>query len=738
MKRDESAPGSSGVRPLAVTALAVAVALAAATAPPGAGAGQSAESDRTGGYAAADGDSLSGLLSARPPDSASAEAALAALRRGVELLEEGRPLAADDSLAAAAETLAAAGDWIELGRARVAAVTGDSVGARRRLAGLDSFPSRRWARSIAVTALDSAGDPTRAARAALEWAEGTSSSAERTLALLRAGRLLAESGDRGRARDAYRRSAESARWSDSALAAAEELADGSGLTAEEQLAVGRTFAAHGEWDRARAGLERYLSSSGGGDARADSVRLEYARAFHRSDRHQRAIEVAGRVREEVPELAPEAGLIEGRARLREGGEADGVETLETIARRHPGHAAAGRALAELASRAEDRGRGEEARRLWARAAEHPSSAEMAELQLVRSAALTYAAGDHDSAAALFAERGRSADDPAVRQRGLYWAGLVESEAGRDGRARTLLRAALDVDRFSYYGTRAAGMLGRPLLPADLPPGPRTPAGLDPEVRNGVLRLQAAEALDLDGAVETESDRLGAHFGQHERGRYALAEAMNRHGFPLRGVRLAHRIRLEAGEDNLRLLRAIYPFPFREEIRSVAARWSLSPHLVAGLVRQESLFEAEIESSAGAVGLMQLMPGTGRQLAREREVPDFRPEHLRRPSLNLRLGTGYLAELIDRFDGNLSFALAAYNAGPHRMARWRGRDFAQSGEAFMEGIPFRQTRHYVKAVRAHARIYAALYGCGSFEPCLGRRASVDLLREEGSEARPAVR
>ncbi|MDP2496895.1 MAG: transglycosylase SLT domain-containing protein, partial [Candidatus Palauibacterales bacterium] len=96
----------------------------------------------------------------------------------------------------------------------------------------------------------------------------------------------------------------------------------------------------------------------------------------------------------------------------------------------------------------------------------------------------------------------------------------------------------------------------------------------------------------------------------------------------------------------------------------------------------------------------------------------------------RLGTGYLTELIDRFDGTLAFALAAYNAGPHRMSRWSRRDYAKNLDVFMEGIPFRQTRHYVKAVQAHARIYAALYGCGGsgadrYEPCLGRQASLEL-------------
>lgn len=676
-------------------------------------------------------DRLGRFLAARPPDSLEAATALSMIRRAVELMEEGRTGAADDSLAAAGEVLEAARDWIGLGRARVAAVEGDTLRVRRLLAGMDSIPSERWARSIGVTALDSAGSPGSAAREALAWADAADSRAVRSRALLRAGRLFEAAGEDGRARDALRRAAGSSPWRDPALEAAEELAGRSELSAAEELAVGRAFAAHGEWDRAHPALERYLAATTDDSAsdRGD-VRLEHGRALYRADRYLQSIRVAESLREDLPDRAPEALLLEARGRLEYGGEADGVELLREVARRYPEHPAAGEALAELASRAEDEGRRDAARRLWVRAAGHASSAETAELRLVRSASLAYMAGDHDSAAALFEDRSRVAASASARQRSLYWAGLSRRAAGSDVESRELLRAALQVDRFSYYGTRAADLLGRPLLPEDLPTGPRTPGDLDRERTNAILRLRVAKALSLDGTVETEADRLDDHFRRHEMGRYALAEAMNEGGFPIRGVRLAHRIRLRGGDTNLRLLRALYPFPYREDIRRVASRQGLSPFVVAGLIRQESLFEAEIESSAGAIGLMQIMPSTGRDLARDHDLVDFRTDDLRRPSVNLRLGAGYLTELIDRFDGTLAFALAAYNAGPGRMSRWSRRDYAKNLDVFIEGIPFRQTRHYVKAVQAHARVYASLYGCGGsgadrYAPCLGRQASLEL-------------
>lgn len=681
---------------------------------------------------------LTALLTVRPPDSAEAERALSSLRRGVELMEEGRTGAADDSLSAAGRVIGSASDWIGLGRARIAAVAGDTLRARRLVGDPDSAPSRRWARSIVVTALDSAGDPAGAARAALAWADESDSRAGRGRALLRAGRLLAEAGREERAREALRRSAEAVPWRDPALEAAGELEELGGLSAEQELAAGRALSAHGEWERARERLGAYLSATDGADARRDSIRLEYATALYRADRHLQTVRVAEELREEAPGLAPGALLLEARARVRYGGAADGVELLREVPRRHPDHPAAGEALADLASRAEEEGRADDARDYWVRAAEHAESAETAELRLVRGAALAYMEGRHDSAAALFAGRAGSAASAEARQRSLYWAGLAERGAGREDRSRELLREALDVDRFSYYGTRAAELLGRPLLPADLAPGPWTPGDLERELSNSVLRLRVAKALSMEGAVESEVGRLEEHFRRHEEGRYALSEAMSRGGFPLQGVRVAHGVRAAGDTMNLRLLRALYPFPYREEISRMASRRGLSRYLVAGLIRQESLFEADIESSAGAIGLMQIMPATGRDLARDNDVSGFRPSELDRPSLNLLLGTGYLIELVERFEGNLTYALAAYNAGPHRMSRWRRRPYAEDVDVFMEEIPFRQTRHYVKAVHAHARIYAALYSCGRYEPCLGRVAAVDFGREAGAPSSSSTR
>lgn len=673
-----------------------------------------------------------GRLTLPAPDSTTAEVGLSTVRAALELQEEGRPRAAGDSLAAAARRLPPAADWIRMGRASAAAVAGDTGAVRALLDGLDAVPSRRHEAAIRVTAWDSAGDPAGAARLAARRAEEARDGRERSGWLLRAARLHLESADTSAARGELRRAARAAPAGRPALESIRELEELGALSAEDELLAGRTLAARGAWWKAHPHFRAYLDGSSAGGARRDSVRLEYGRTLLRAGRYLGAVEAVEALADGrgAPGLVADALLVEGTARLRYRAPVDGRELLEELIRRHPTHPAAGEAVEELASRAEDEGDLSTAGRRWAEAARHAASAREAEVRLLQGGTLAYLAGAHDSAASIFRDRGRSGLPPGARQRGVYWMALALRASGDERTARELLRAAMDMDRYSYYGARAAELLGLPLLPADLPAGPRTPGDVADEVDNAVLRLRVAKALGFEGAVERETERLEDHFLRHEFGRYVLAEALVGRGFPLRGVRVGLRIRRDAGGANLRLLRILYPFPRREAIRDAAHRHGMSPYLLAGLIRQESLFETEIESYAGAVGLMQIMPGTGRDLAREHGPEGFLVGDLRRPAVNLRLGTAYLDELMGRFDGRLHFGLAAYNAGPHRVERWRRRPYAGDPDVFLEHVPFSQTRHYVKAVLGGARVYAALYGCGRSEPCLGRRPAVALDRRAG--------
>jgi soluble lytic murein transglycosylase len=152
----------------------------------------------------------------------------------------------------------------------------------------------------------------------------------------------------------------------------------------------------------------------------------------------------------------------------------------------------------------------------------------------------------------------------------------------------------------------------------------------------------------------------------------------------------------------------FPLRHRTLVDRYADERQLDPAWVYGVLRQESAFTADVRSSAGAVGLMQLMPATARRVAREYKMAAPSDKALIDPETNISLGTGYLRMMLDDLSSNRILATAAYNAGPHRVKRWLPPD-TMDADIWIELIPFRETRLYVQRVMAYAAIYERRLG-----------------------------
>ncbi|HDN27343.1 MAG TPA: lytic murein transglycosylase, partial [Thioploca sp.] len=126
-------------------------------------------------------------------------------------------------------------------------------------------------------------------------------------------------------------------------------------------------------------------------------------------------------------------------------------------------------------------------------------------------------------------------------------------------------------------------------------------------------------------------------------------------------------------------------------------------------RQESAFRAEARSHAGALGLMQLMPATGRAVARKLGLKLKNRRAILDINTNIRLGTAYLRQMLDRFDGNHMLATAAYNAGPNRAKRWAQKNNCLPADIWVELIPFNETRKYVRRVLFYTRVFEERLG-----------------------------
>ncbi|WP_428354066.1 transglycosylase SLT domain-containing protein [Methyloprofundus sp.] len=148
----------------------------------------------------------------------------------------------------------------------------------------------------------------------------------------------------------------------------------------------------------------------------------------------------------------------------------------------------------------------------------------------------------------------------------------------------------------------------------------------------------------------------------------------------------------------------FPIDYAEKIQQNAQIHQLDTSIIYALIRRESMFDPKAGSPVGAMGLMQIMPGTGKQIAKEMNYPWRSKMVLLQPSLNLKFGAYYYKQMLDKFDGHFALAAAAYNAGPHNVTKWLRIDRDYAADIWIETIPYKETRAYVAAVLTYALIY----------------------------------
>jgi len=276
----------------------------------------------------------------------------------------------------------------------------------------------------------------------------------------------------------------------------------------------------------------------------------------------------------------------------------------------------------------------------------------------------------------------------------YWRGIALARTGREPAAHAVLEP-LAAER-SYYGFLAADELGVPYafghdtLEAD-------ETSLEAlSRRQDLLRARELFLVGQDSRGRSEWDAAIAGLSAEEKTQAAVLA--HRWGWHSRAIATA----ASAGHYDDLALR--YPLPFRQSFEQSASAASIPTTWALGIARSESLFMPDVRSRAGAIGLMQLMPATGRQVAREIQLPYSGLDTLTDPNDNIRLGTSYLGSMIARYDGNHVLATAAYNAGPHRVDRWLPRSSAIDARIWIENIPFNETRKYVRRVLAAETIF----------------------------------
>jgi len=331
---------------------------------------------------------------------------------------------------------------------------------------------------------------------------------------------------------------------------------------------------------------------------------------------------------------------------------------------------------------------------------------------------------------------------------LYWAGRSRERLSDPATANARYRLVVLDYQNSYYGRLAAGLLkaaGEPRVPARI--GAATPvatiAAVEPtgEIIRALVGAQmyteALREVEYAQRVQGDSPRLQGTSAwiRHQQG-FALT-ATERFA-ALRGaittMRRAYPQFMAAGGEALPpdVLRVIFPLDYWPLITKYADLYKLDRYLIAALMAQESTFTAEIRSHANAYGLMQVIPGTGRIYAKKLGIAPFSTAMLRQPEINVRIGTRYFSDLIERF-GGAHFALASYNAGEGRVARWTKERPDVPQDEFIDDIPFPETQTYVKRILGTAEDYRFLYGSGLLDP--NGAAAASTLKDGSPAAQP---
>lgn len=367
-------------------------------------------------------------------------------------------------------------------------------------------------------------------------------------------------------------------------------------------------------------------------------------------------------------------------------------------------------------------------------AEYPASSWAPEAAF-RRGMLPFRSGAYAEAAAVW-QQGALALNPAERQRLLFWQGKALLMVGDEAAARAVLEPLGLSAEDDYYGIRARGLLaaghGQPQAVrernVDLAPAydwAQAEAWLF--LRTGLYPSSAAWRSDPRWARAQELWLVGRAsqgdaevFGLIEAlardpaAMYTLARALQEEGRFGMSARAGQRLlRVLDTNPNAGLPKALlslsYPAAFGQSAGRHAAEAGISPLLLLAFVRQESFFDPRAVSPAGALGLTQVLPATGRSLAGRLGVADFDSELLLQADANLRFGARYMAEQLAAFDQELFVAFAAYNAGPGAARRWRAAPGAEDADLFLENVEFAETRTYIAIVAENYAIYRYLYG-----------------------------
>jgi peptidoglycan lytic transglycosylase len=468
------------------------------------------------------------------------------------------------------------------------------------------------------------------------------------------------------------------------------------------------------------------------NAATDESWLRAGTSYYKANQFRQAADTLGRIRSGEPKLAGDAFYYFGMANLSMNNEAPALQALTDLRRISPGHPRVADLLYGFGRYHEKRDREAQAVTYYSQLVRQFPQSEYADEAHFWLAWRAHQARDYATSAHMLTEHvAKYGNVTENRGKAGFWAAVDSERLGEHARALTLYRALLVRYGPGWYGLNAERRIAR--LSSE--------GGRLRSVQSDLLLRRAVEGLqpiklpdetlrDYDRERVTKAEQL-TRIALHESAMNELDAAREvAPSAPIVNLRIAQIFRING--ENVAAINALkraypdygqtlpeemsrevwdvfYPLKWWSNIKEESRRQGLDPYLVAGLIRQESVFDPQARSRANALGLMQILPSTGMAVARRTSLGggSISSADLFNPILNIQLGTAYVKELLAKFE-RFEYVAAAYNGGETRVRRWLREMPPTDIEEWVESIPLSETRGYVQGVYRNARQYQRLY------------------------------
>jgi soluble lytic murein transglycosylase len=542
------------------------------------------------------------------------------------------------------------------------------------------------------------------------------------IALVKLGAASSAAGNRDRAIEAHRRVLREYPLSAEAPEA-EQLLDRLGgfvfdstHAVNEELDRAEALFKAKRWSQVRSAYSRIENRLSGTDR--DRATLRIAQADAADGRHRQAREVFRRFLSH-PTLASEAQFANVFATRALGEDDEFKQLVEDAVARNPTHPLAEEALNELARYYVLDNNDGKAAEVYARLVEKFPTGAYAERAVWKAGWWAYRQQNYRETIRFFEHGAAAFPRSDFRPSWLYWGARAHDALGNRAVATERFRLAATDYLNTYYGRLSWDQLQK-RNEATVTPGVRRAIVTPPPPPPNVERIKRLIELGLYRPALNELQYAAKMWGDSAPLQATTALVHHKLGNlrpAIQTMKRAYPQYMTAGGEMLpdEIHRILFPLDYWPQLQAYARSHDLDPYLVAALVGQESTFDASIRSSANAIGLMQVMPATGRQYAKKLGISGFSEQRLTDAEINMRIGTQYLADLFRRFAGKAHYVIASYNAGEHRVDRWRSERGDLPQDEFIDDIPYPETQNYVKRILGTAEDYRRLYGPNGIRP-----------------------